>query len=178
MKQITTSLLLLLTTTVAFGQYKPASGSQVQFKIKNLGFTVTGSFTGLEGSIYFDPAKPAEASFDVSVNAGTVNTDNTMRDNHLRKETYFNVTAYPRIRFVSTAVTAASGKDKWMIQGRLTIKNHSKEIRFPFTAARSASGDGYQFKGSFTLNRKDFDMGGTSTISDNLEILLNILADK
>ena len=149
------------------------SGSTVQFKIRNLGFNVTGSLGGLAGKIQFDPAKPEEAGFDVSVDANTINTDNGMRDDHLRGESYFNVKSYPRIRLVSSRVTAQR-KGSYIFTGQLTIKNHQKEISFPFTA--SETGGVYRFQGSFTISRKDFDIGGFSTISDQLEVTLDVIA--
>ena len=60
--------------------------------------------------------------------------------------------------------------------GELNIKNHTKEISFPFLA--EPSGDGYLFKGVFTINRRDFDVGGSSIISDNAEISLSVYANK
>ncbi len=63
-----------------------------------------------------------------------------------------------------------------MITGKLTIKKQTRIISFPFTATQA--NDGFLFKGTFKINRKDFDIGGTSTIADNLEVALNILAKK
>ena len=54
------------------------------------------------GNIQFDPAHPDQCSFDVSVDAASVNTDNSMRDEHLRKDNYFDVKTWPRIRFQLT----------------------------------------------------------------------------
>lgn len=159
----------------AQSQYKPVdNGSLVQFKIKNFGFSVPGSFTGLSGRIQFDPAKLAEASFDVSIDVNTVNTDNEMRDNHLRKFTYLNVKDYPRIRLLSDRITNTAQKGVFLFSGRLTIKNQTKNISFPFTTEELNGG--YHFNGVFSINRKDFDVGGTSTISDNVEISLSVIA--
>lgn len=158
-------------------EYQPAEqGSSVTFKIKNFGFSVDGVFTGLQGKIIFDPKDPAKAVFDVSVDAASVNTDNDQRDNHLKKEEYFDVQNHPRIRFVSTAVTP-SGKDgKYTISGKLTIKTTTKDISFPFTA--SPMGNDYIFSGEFTINRKDFGVGGSSTISNSLTVSLAVLAKR
>jgi polyisoprenoid-binding protein YceI len=57
--------------------------------------------------------------------------------------------------------------------GQLTIKDKTKEISFPFTAA-PANG-GMAFKGTFTINRKDFGVGGTSTISNELTVSLTVM---
>lgn len=176
MKSIFLSLLIifaLVVPTVA-QEYKPVDeGSSVTFNIRNFGFGVDGTFTGLQGKILFDPKDPGKANFEVSVDAATVNTDNSLRDNHLKKEEYFDVQNHARIRFVSTGV--AGGKDgKYIMSGKLTIKTTTKDISFPFTA--SPMGNDYIFSGSFTINRRDFGVGGSSTISNNLTISLAVLA--
>jgi polyisoprenoid-binding protein YceI len=167
--------LLTLVANFAVAQYKPTDqGSSLQFTVKNFGFEVNGTFKGLQGNIMFDPANAASSSFDVTIDASTVNTDNSLRDGHLRGDSYFDVKNFPRIHFVSTQVTGKNGSYK--ITGKLTIKKTTKVISFPFNA--NASNDGYLFKGNFTINRKDYDVGGTSTISDELTVALNILAKK
>jgi polyisoprenoid-binding protein YceI len=169
--------LIPILGNAAIGQYKPVDNeSSVHFKIKNFGINTGGSFAGLEGAIMFDINHPEGASFDVSIDANTVNTDNNMRDNHLRADTYFDVKNYPRIHFVSTKVTGSNKPGVLFIFGKLTIKNQTKDISFPFTA--TASNDGYIFKGVFNINRKDFGVGGTSVISDNLEVELSVVAKK
>lgn len=153
------------------------SNSTVKFKIKNFGFnTVDGSFTGLQGTISFDPNNLASCSFNVSVAANTVNTGITKRDNHLRKEEYFDVNKYPRIKFVSTKVTKSTKDGVLFMFGKLTIKNTTKDVSFPFTATPQQNG--YVFKGEFKINRIDFGVGGSSTVGDNATILLNVFARK
>ncbi|MDP4217093.1 MAG: YceI family protein [Bacteroidota bacterium] len=174
MKRIALLILPLFVRDPSFAQYKPLDKqSQVQFKIKNFGFSVSGSFTGLSGDISFDPAHPETASFDVSVDAATVNTENSWRDSHLRNEDYFDVTKFPRIRLVSDKITT-SGRG-FTFTGKLTIKNVIRPVSFPFTADPSPGG-GYVFKGDLPINRRDFNVGGASTISDKLEVNLNVVA--
>jgi polyisoprenoid-binding protein YceI len=165
--------MLLFAHQRVLAQYKPSDKqSQVEFKIKNFGFSVSGSFTGLSGAITFDPAHPEAASFDVSIDANTVNTDNDMRDGHLRNPDYFDVANFPRIRLVSDKIRS-SGRG-FVFSGKLIIKNIIRPVSFPFTADLSPGG-GYLFKGNFTINRRDFNVGGASTISDKLEVTLNVV---
>lgn len=176
MKKCILFLLIILTANLAIAQYKPIDkGSSVKFEIKNFGFNTGGSFTGLEGTISFDKDHPENAKFTVSIDANSINTDNSTRDNHLREESYFDVKKYPRINFVSDKITkSASGV--LIVFGKLTIKGQTKDISFPFTA--TANDNGYLFKGSFNINRKDFGVGGSSTLSNNLDVELTILAIK
>jgi polyisoprenoid-binding protein YceI len=178
MKQITTFILALFLTVDLFAQYLTPidSASEVTFKIKNLGFNTGGSFSGLGGTIKFTPDNPDGCSFDVYVDANTVNTGVDMRDNHLRSEDYFDVKNHPQIRFVSVKVTGTKKSGTLFVSGKLTIKGITKDISFPFTA--EAIKDGYLFNGEFRLNRRDFKVGGGSTVSDNLTVLLKVVARK
>ena len=155
--------------------YTPVDqNSSVTFKISNLGFTVPGSFKGLKGTISFDPEDLSQSVFDVTIDAGTVNTDNNMRDEHLKAESYFNVNKYPVIRLTSTKVSSTNKKGSYLFNGKLTIKNTTKDISFPFTA--EPLGTGYLFKGSFKMNRRDYNVGGFSIVSNELEVFINVVA--
>jgi len=151
------------------------NGSKVHFVIDNFGIATGGDFTGLTGTIKFDPADLANADFDVSVDASTVNTDITARDNHLRRSEYLDVKNYPKLSFKSTRVTKASKDGYVYMFGNITIKGVTKEVSFPFTA--TPKDGGYQFEGSFKLNRRDFGVGGNSiSLSDEVTITLSISA--
>jgi len=168
-------LLVVAAWSRSAAQYAPVdAGSTVKFHIRNFGFGVTGAFTGLSGKIQFDPAHLGDAVFDVSVDASTVNTDNSMRDDHLRRPDYFDAQKYPRIRLVSASVSAGSKKGVFLFSGRLMLKNHVKDLSFPFTADND--GSGYHFKGGFSISRKEFEVGGTSPISDTLDVELDVIA--
>ncbi len=157
----------------AWSQWSPVDqGSSVEFVIKNFGFTVHGSLSGLQGQIRFDPNNLGVDSFNVSVSAGSINTDTSLRDSHLRENTYFDVKNYPRLVFVSTRVTKSTKEGILFMFGKLTMKGTTKDISFPFTATPTA--DGFVFQGAFKLNRRDFSIGSSSTISDNLEVSLRV----
>jgi polyisoprenoid-binding protein YceI len=175
MKKLTLLLLLAFAANIAFAQYKPIEqGSSLKFTIKNLGFGVDGSFSGFEGSINFDPQNPANSNFDVTIKAATVNTDNSLRDGHLKDDGFFDVKNYPLIRLASAKIVGKSGA--YLFSGQLRMKGKSQAISFPFTATPAA--DGYLFKGAFKIKRKDFGVGGTSTVSDELEVTINVIAKK
>jgi len=175
MKKSFLFFLFFAAAKITSAQYKPVEKeSSLKFTIENFGFDVHGSFSGFQGSINFDPQNPSAGSFDVTVDAATINTDNSLRDKHLKEESYFDVANYPRIHFLSTKI---AGKGSvFTLYGHLTIKGKSKDISFPFTVA--AVDDGYVFKGSFKINRKDFGVGGTSTISNELEVVLTVRVAK
>jgi polyisoprenoid-binding protein YceI len=170
-----TFLLAGLLVTKA-QQYKPVDEkSDVEFVIKNFGLNTSGSLNGLKGSINFDPANPGTSSFNVTVDAHTVNTGSEARDNHLRKEEYFDVEKYPAINFVSTAIK--KNENGYAVTGNLTIKGVTRSITFPFSVENQENG--IQLTGEFNINRRDFGVGGSSAVlSDNVNVSLKVFANK
>lgn len=177
MKERILTFFLFSFSALVFGQnFTPIDdGSKVHFVIDNFGIATGGDFKGLTGTIKFDPAQPTAGDFDVSIDAGTINTDIESRDNHLRRAEYFDVKNYPKILFKSTKITKTN-KDSFLYMfGNITIKKVTKEVQFPFTA--KAQNGGYLFEGSFKLNRRDFGVGGNSlSLSDNVTVTLSIFA--
>lgn len=156
-------------------EWKLATGSTVTFVIKNAGLKVDGKLEGLQTTIKFDSPNLATSSIEASLETTTINTDNKTRDGHLRKEDYFDVAKYPKmsIKSVSFSKDGSNYKGKF----KLTIKGVTKEIEIPFSYIEN--GNSATFKGSFTINRLDYKVGGSSWVmSDNVIISLNILATK
>lgn len=174
-KTIFLFIIAAFAASLAKAQYVPIDkGSTLTFKISNFGFDVNGSFSGFKGMINFDPKNITASSFDATIDAATIKTDNHLRDEHLRGASYFDVKNYPVIRFVSSKISSSG--NSFTAYGKLTIKGKTKDISIPFTTTTGT--DNYQFKGSFKINRKDFGVGGTSTISNELEVSLNVVAKK
>jgi polyisoprenoid-binding protein YceI len=169
--------LISCISGISMAQYKiAAQGSTLKFTIKNVGFGVDGTFSGFEGNINFDPQNLAGSNFDATINAATVNTDNSLRDEHLKGDSFFDVKNYPRIRLISTKVSPGSKNGTYKFDGQLTIKGKTQPVSFGFTATPSV--DAYTFAGSFKMKRKDFGVGGTSTVSDELEVMISVVAKK
>jgi polyisoprenoid-binding protein YceI len=168
-------LYFLFFMHTAFGQiHTVASESSVHFTIHNFGFKTGGSLAAPEGDILFNPDDLASSSFQVNIKTESINTDNETRDGHLKEADYFDVKNHPLIRFVSTVIRATGKKDSYEAKGTLTIKNTSREISLPFNAVKS--GSGWTFTGSFTMNRKDYGVGGSSTISNELTVDIKVVA--
>lgn len=152
-------------------------GSSVHFVIKNFGIKTGGDFKGLKGTIKFAPENLAACSFDVTVDANTIDTDNDSRDDHLRQEEFFNVATYKTIQFKSTKITNSTVAGRFYVFGELTIKGVTKPVEFGFSA--TPKDGGYLFEGSFGLNRRDFGVGGSSiSMSDKLTVTLSVLAKR
>jgi polyisoprenoid-binding protein YceI len=169
---------LLLACTVPGQNYTPVDSlSKVHFIIKNFGLKTDGDFTGLKGTIVFDPDTLANSRFNVSVNSATIKTNNEARDEHLRKSDYFDVEKFPVISFESTSIAKNTSTGDYCVEGNLTIKGTNKKIQFNFTAKSVVNG--YFFKGEFDINRLDFGVGGNSLVmAENVKIFLGVIAVK
>ena len=151
------------------------ANSKVHFVIKNFGIKTGGDFTGLKGSIRFEPKQYAASVFDVTVDASTVDTDNSSRDKHLKEGEFFDAEKFKTISFKSTKVMQSTKAGRFYMYGNLTIKGVTKPIEFGFGAVTKDGG--YVFDGSFQINRRDFGVGGSSvSMSDKLTVTLNVFA--
>lgn len=169
MKKILILLLALAPFSLQAESLKITS-SAVTFSIKNAGITVNGSFGDATGTIDFSPEQYLKAKMDVNIQATTINTGIAARDNHLRKADYFDVANYPQINMKSRFF----GKNKdgsYTGYFTLTMKGTTGNITVPFTYQEK---DGkHSFKGSFTLDRRDYKVGGNSLIMGD-EVKVNI----
>ena len=149
------------------------ASSKIAFSIKNFGVAVNGTFKGLQGEVRFDPANPEVALFDMSLEVKTIQTGIARRDRHLRSDDYFDVERYPTITVKSEKVTAGKEKGSYVLHGKLTMKEVTKEVEIPFTA-KQVNG-GYQFDGSFRLNRLEYKIGGNSiSMGDQATVVLKV----
>jgi polyisoprenoid-binding protein YceI len=180
MKKVVLALLLPFTVLLGFSQqiYTPTDdGSKVHFVIKNFAIKTGGDFSGLKGTISFDPAKLAASSINVSVDAATIDTDSEMRDDHLKQDEYFDVAKFPTLNFKSTKITLSSTAGRYYVFGNLTIKGITRPVEFGFSA--TPKDNGILLEGEFEINRLDYHVGDKSiSLQDNVKINLKVFAKK
>ncbi len=181
MKNIIKLYCLLVIVLMSFS-FKPANtswtivNSSVSLKIKNAGFTVDGTFGIVTGLMIFDPSKNYGNSIDASIDSKSINTKNDTRDGHLRKKEYFDVEAFPKINMKATLFKREKdGSFKGYF--KLTIKNKTKDVIVPFRFSENDNNG--VFKGEFSINRLDFNVGESSMIlSDNVLIAIEVKVKK
>lgn len=168
--------LFLFTILLSAQSIRPSdTGSEITFSINNFGLSTKGSLSGLTGSIMWNPADLKTASFNVSVVTKTINTDNRLRDDHLKKSDYFNVEKFPSINIQSNQISVGNRPGEYTMNATLTIKGVSKKISFPFSVI-SQNGKTI-FGTNFEINRRDFGVGGGSiSLSNTAKISLKVVA--
>jgi polyisoprenoid-binding protein YceI len=132
--------------------------STVIFRINHLGTSwVYGRFDDVAGTFTVDDKTP---SFDLTVNADSVDTNNKQRDTHLKSADFFSVKEFPTITFKSTSV-ASTGEKKFDVTGDLTLHGVTKSITVPLEfvgAADTKMGSRAGYEAHFSIKRSDYGM--------------------
>ncbi len=104
------------------------SHSVVEFAVKHMMFaTVKGRFTTFEGEIITHPEDPTEGEVNVTIDAGSIDTRDAGRDEHLRSSDFFGTGDHPQIVFNGTRVEHEAGPD-FKVHGDLTIRGITKPV--------------------------------------------------
>jgi polyisoprenoid-binding protein YceI len=139
------------------------SHSAAQFKVRHMMIAnVKGEFDKVSGTVQFDPANPAAASVEASIDTSTISTRDEQRDGHLKSGDFLDVEKFPSITFKSKKVTA-SGNDSFSVVGDLTIRDVTKEVVLTVEELTGEAKDpwGNMRRGATAktrINRKDFGM--------------------
>jgi polyisoprenoid-binding protein YceI len=131
-----------------------------------LGFTVRhmavskvrGAFNTFEGTLEL-AERPEDSKVSVTIQAGSVDTRDENRDNHLRTNDFFDVENHPTWTFVSTAIKT-QGSAEFKVEGDLTIRGVTKPVTLDATLEGVVK-DPYGmhrvgFSAKTTINREDF----------------------
>ena len=107
--------------------------SEITFVSKQMNVPVQGRFKKFSAQIDFDPKKPANAKAQIEVDLASIDTGSADADAEVGKKAWFNTSAFPAAKFVSSSVTQA-GPDKYEAHGKLSIKGIGVEVAAPFVA--------------------------------------------
>jgi polyisoprenoid-binding protein YceI len=189
-----TSLLLLSSSAVVTPALSEvytidAEHSAVGFKVKHLAISsVPGQFKTFSGDIQFDPTKPEKSSVVATIDAGSVTTQQTKRDEHLRSEDFFDIKKFPTLTFKSSGIEGAS-KDAFKVKGDLTMHGVTKpvvlDVAYNGASKDPGGNERVAFSATTELNRKDFGLAwnklletGALVVGENVKISLEIEAMK
>lgn len=107
-----------------------------------------GTIKGLKASILFDQDNLATSKITASIDAKTVDTGNPSKNSSATGPDVLIADKFPLVTFESTSITKIN--DGYEATGKLTIKDVTKEIKFPFVFEKEI------FNGGFTIETKDF----------------------
>jgi polyisoprenoid-binding protein YceI len=131
------------------------------WEVSHLGFSnYIGRFNRLTGNLTHNPKAPAEGTATISVEAASIDTNNATLDGLLRGPAGFEADRFSEIRFRSTALTIAGGRNG-RLAGDLTMKGITKtvvlDVVFNGGAVNSLTGRyTLGFHATGTVNRADW----------------------
>jgi polyisoprenoid-binding protein YceI len=182
------SLCLALVLLVAGAQSTRAdefdvdnSHTSVIFGVSHLGYSITyGRFNKVSGVFTLDPAGPEASTFQLAIDASSVDTNDAKRDDHLRGPDFFNAGEFPVISFKSTKVTPKKTDAGIILQvaGDLTMHGQTKPVTLELQKLGEGPGPGGGFRTGFNcqtkLKRSDFGMTGmVGPIGDEVAITIS-----
>lgn len=102
--------------------------SSINFTIDHLVISeITGKFDSFSMDVKADKVDFSDAIWTVQIEAGSINTDNAKRDEHLKGSDFFNVTKNPTIKFVSSKFEKQKS-GQYKLYGNLTMNGVTKPI--------------------------------------------------
>ncbi|MET0166453.1 MAG: YceI family protein [Steroidobacteraceae bacterium] len=154
MRRCTPVLVLgcLVAGWVSAAQWQAAAPqSRLTFNAVQAGAEFQGQFKQFTASVTFDPAKPTDCLFDVTIDTTSVDTQDQERDDTLKSADLFDAKRFPQSRYLSKGCTAQG--QQFVSNGKLTLRNVTRDVPITFTF------DGKTLKGSAQVKRLDFGVG-------------------
>jgi polyisoprenoid-binding protein YceI len=160
--------------------------SYVGFVIKHMMVSkVRGQFGTVEGEITTGPS-PLDSTVSATIQATSIDTKNSMRDDHIRSADFFDAENHPTLTFTSTGIRHEGGE--FLIDGDLSIRGVSKQVTLavetPEFSINPDGGGKAGFSASTEINRTDFGVsyngpipGGGVALGEKVQIVLEIEAD-
>jgi len=161
--------------------------TSVEFSGKHMMFTtVKGHFRKVEGTIQLDPTDLSRSQVEVTIDSGSLESGNEMRDGHLKSADFLHAEEHPQLTFKSTRVEPTDDTHA-RVYGDLTIRG----ISHPLVLDAELSGTGVSpmgkrvagFSAVGKLSRKDWgltwNMGleaGGVLVSDEIKIAIDVEA--
>lgn len=151
----------------------PKGVNHVQFKLDAPLESITGTGTGISGSVAFDPTNPTTTRGRIVLDAASLTVGNPLMGEHLRSDQWLDVAQFPEIVFEAVGLENVRAQGTQLtadVQGKLTVKGVTKVIRVPVIFTHLADklgarvgdpkvkGDLLVLRANFAINRGDFDI--------------------
>jgi polyisoprenoid-binding protein YceI len=195
-----TKLVVLLTLASLAGitwaapqsfDFKDPKGvNNAVFKLDAPLEAISGSASGISGTITFDPDDPAATKGRIVVDAASLTVPNPMQKQHLHSDKWLDSAGHPEITFESKELKNVKTDGNTTTAdavGTFTLKGVSKQMTIPVKltylkdklGARvpNLKGDLLVVRASFSIKRSDFNiMPGQveDKVSETIELTLSI----
>lgn len=178
---------LLVSASLTYGENYTidSAHSAADFSVKHMMIAnVQGEFSGVKGTVSYDPANPKNSSIKAVIDVATLKTNDPDRDKHLKSPDFFDLAKYPTMNFESTDFVDNGGK--LQIKGNLTLHGVTKLVTLDVDGPSAEMKDpwGNMRRGvsaTTTIHRQDYGLvwnksldGGGVLVGDDVKVTLNI----
>jgi polyisoprenoid-binding protein YceI len=154
--------------------------SLLRFSFEQAGANNTGRFGKYTADVTFAADNLAASKIDVSIDIASLDTGDKERDDTLKSADLFDPAKFPKARFVSSKITIVGG-GRYEAQGKLTIRNVTKDIKLPITF-QTKEEKGRQIAyltGRYTLKRLEYGVGqgdwkSTEWVKDDVVVTFSL----
>ena len=159
--------------------------SRVKFSVTHLIISeVEGSFKVYSGTVQSSKQDFDDAKVEFAIDVNSVNTDNEMRDKHLKSDDFFNAEKYPKMTFKSVSWKKLSDQN-YLLEGDLTLRDVTKRVVFTVayggTIQDPWGNTKAGFKATAVINRFDYGLkfnalteAGSAVVGKDVTITLNL----
>lgn len=151
--------------------------TSVIFGVSHLGLSYTyGRVNKVQGQFTYDRDDPANCQFTVTMDADSVDTNNSKRDQHLKSADFFNTRQFPTIEFQGTGTEKTA--NGITLNGNVTMHGETKPVTIPLQLLGEGPGPGGDprigFICKFVLKRSDFGMTNmVGAIGDEVSVMMS-----
>ena len=159
--------------------------AEIAFAVRHLMIsTVRGRFGAVTGTVTVNEQNPRDSKVDVTVDVGSIDTRQEMRDNHLRSPDFLDVEKYPTMHFVSKRIEGDLDRE-FRVFGDLTIRGVTREVALSATLeGRTRDPWGNEragFSATGKINRHDFGLNwnqaletGGVMVGDEVKLAIDV----
>ena len=159
--------------------------SEIQFKVRHMMIAnVKGEFRNFNATIVTEGNDFSKGNVEVIIEAGSVFTNATDRDTHLKSADFFDVDNNKELKFTGKSLKRLDD-DNYLLTGLLNIKGIEKEVSFDVEFGGINKDPWGNMKAGFSLNgkinRKDWKLNwnaaletGGVLVSDEVRITADV----
>jgi polyisoprenoid-binding protein YceI len=154
---------------LSFDFKDPKGVNNVQFSLDAPLESITGTGSGISGTVLFDPANPAATTGKIVLATSSLTVGNATMKEHLLSAGWLDATAHPEIAFAAKSlanVKTTGDVTTADLTGALTLKGVTKDITTPVTLTylpgklgarvQKMEGDLLVVRADFIIKRSEF----------------------
>jgi polyisoprenoid-binding protein YceI len=156
----------------------PRAASTIKFYVK-ASVSIEGTFDRWDANLSFASRNVTTGVLDIRVQANSVDTGSSIKNNTLKGSDFFDVSNSPLITFKSTKIVQ-TGPDTFEVDGNFTIRGVTKGERLLLTVSGKGTGSG-RIKGTMAFDRKDYGMNSNIPfirIANRVEVNVDLKAQR